>query len=277
MDKKNVFELKFEHSWSDITVERKEGFGTSLSGYHKHNYYEINLILSGEVKILLGDRTEDGFGGRIVLTSPEMPHYISCDDDVLYKRVYLLFTKDFIDNRLPEWNRLSLLFGRSGSVFSLTEEDMARCLSIINEIERETDPLSQRLLTYYLLSRLSSYISSPESVETENKLPAYVIEALSYIESNYSKRFSADDVARELHIGRTTLLTGFKKHTGITFGEYSVRCRLSHAIGLLSSGQTLEFTAQGCGFSDAGGLIRSFKRYFGTTPHKYVYGVINKK
>lgn len=270
MDRKNVFELKKEHAWSDITVERKEGFGTSLTGYHKHSYYEINLILSGDVKILLGDRTEDGFGGRMVLTSPDVPHYISCDDNVLYKRIYLLFTRDFIDNRLPEWNRLSLLFGRSGSVFSLSDNDMACCLSVIDEIERETDPLSRRLLTYYLLSRLSNYISSPENIKKENKLPAYVIDALSYIESNYSKRFNADDVANELHIGRTTLLTGFKKHTGITFGEYSARCRLSHAIGLLSAGQTLELTAQSCGFADVGGLIRSFKKYFGATPRKYV-------
>ena len=269
MDEKKVLERK-RRDWDNISVNRWESFGTTVKGYHKHNYYEINLILSGEVKILFADRVEDGFRGRIVLTRPETPHYVKCDDDVFYKRMNLRFTNEFIDNRLPEWNRLSLLFGSTGNVFSLTEEDVQHCVSVMDRVEKEKEPLSARLLAYYLLSRLMVYMSELNKGEKKNKLPSYVIEAMSYIESNYSRKFSADDIARELHIGRTTLLTGFKKYTGITFGEYSVRCRLNHAIELLSQGQSLEHTAHNCGFADKGGLIRSFKRYFDTTPYKYV-------
>ncbi|MBQ8850178.1 MAG: helix-turn-helix transcriptional regulator [Clostridia bacterium] len=271
MDKEKVFELYEKNPWHDVTVERKEGYGTSVTGYHKHSYYEINLILSGEVSILLRDRSEEGYGGRIVLTRPETPHYVSCDDSMLYRRVYLLFTDEFIADRIYEWNRLSTVFGASGNVLSLSAEEADRCLAVINEIDRESEPTSKRILIYYLLSRLLP-ISERESAN-QKRLPPYIIEALAYVERSYANKFTADDMARELHVGRTTLMTGFKRYTGKTVKEYADGCRLNRAMRLLEDGQTLESAARSCGFSDAGSLIRSFKREFGTTPHKYV----NKK
>jgi hypothetical protein len=39
--------------WQDVLVYRREGFTTSVADYHEHEYYELNLILSGNVRILL--------------------------------------------------------------------------------------------------------------------------------------------------------------------------------------------------------------------------------
>ena len=50
-DKK--YDYGYGKIWKDIYVERKEGYKTSVVDYHEHEFYEINLILSGNVKVLL--------------------------------------------------------------------------------------------------------------------------------------------------------------------------------------------------------------------------------
>ena len=65
-------------------------------------------------------------------------------------------------------------------------------------------------------------------------------------------------------------MTEFKLHTGTTLGEYLCKCRLKNAVQYLLKGQTIEFAAEKCGFSDSSSLIRAFKRVYGTTPHRYV-------
>ena len=65
-------------------------------------------------------------------------------------------------------------------------------------------------------------------------------------------------------------MTEFKKHIGSTLGNYLTICRLKNAIQFLSDNDTLEYTAEKCGFSDSSGLIRAFKKHFNTTPYQYI-------
>ena len=120
LSKTNLYDQGLGKIWHDVYVNYREGYSTSVTDYHEHEFYEINLILSGNVKILLGDRFEEGSQNRIVLTRPGTPHYISCTSDVLYSRLYLTFTCEFVEDRIPEWHDLSFLFGQSGTVITLT-------------------------------------------------------------------------------------------------------------------------------------------------------------
>ena len=258
----------FGKVWTDVYVHKREGHSTSVRDYHAHGFYEINLILSGNVRILLGDYAEEGSGTRIVLTRPGTPHYIACRDDSLYRRIYLNFTEDFVRDHLSEWRRLSAVFGEKGSSLSLGKEETERFLSLIEEIGREENALRKRLLIYYLLSLVSDL--SEGEARSATRIPPYLVEVLSYLQAHYSERIVAEKLADRMHVGRTTLMTDFKRYTGTTLGEYLTHCRLRRAIALLSEGATIEYTALACGFSDGSGLIRSFKRCYGMTPRRYL-------
>lgn len=268
MAKNEEFDQGYGKLWTDVCVSHREGYRTSVNDYHEHDFYEINLILSGNVRILLGDRSEEGTGKRLVLTRPGTPHYISCQPDVLYSRRYLMFSEDFVAGQITEWQTLSAVFGNGGAILSLSEEETARIGRIFEEIGREGDPLRRRLLIYYFLSLVSDRADARG--ETGKQIPRYVVEVLTYIDRHYGEHIVAEALARRLHVGRTTLLTAFKECTGKTLGEYLTLCRLQHAEGYLRAGKTIEYTAARCGFSDASGLVRSFKRCYGTTPRRYV-------
>jgi len=265
------YDYGFGRRWTDSYIYRREGYSTSVIDYHEHDFYEINLILSGNVRVLLADRTEDFCEPRIILTRPHTPHYISCRSDKLYSRLYLLSPHSFLADTFPEWTQISGVFGRGGNILSPSAEQLKEIKALIEQVERTEKPLEKRLLITYLLSKLSD-LDDAERTRTK-RVPTYVLDALSYIEEHYAERVVSSELAAMLHIGRTALLTAFKRYTEFTFGEYLTHCRLQHAILMLQDGKTLEAIAQRCGFSDAGSLIRSFRRVYGTTPKKYLLQV----
>ena len=268
MNHNSAYDYGFGTKWKTCHVDYKKGYSTSVTDFHEHDFYEINLILSGNVKILLKDRYEETTQKRIVLTSPKVPHYIQCQPDMLYRRVYLVFTDAFISGFLPEWKQLSQVFGNSGRIIAVTEASAAMLLQLIEQIESEENALGQRLLICYLLLQLS-HMAGTETYSLQ-ETPAYIFDTLAYLEHHYAERINFSALAQQLFIGRTTLMTEFKAYTGRTLGEYLRSCRLKHAIEYLQQKKTLEYTAEKCGFSDSSGLIRAFRRVYDVTPHQYI-------
>ncbi len=264
--KNPLYDYGYGSDWKDVHISKKSGYYSSVADFHEHNFYEINLILSGNVRILLSDRTEEASECRMVLTKPDTPHFISCKPDTLYSRIYLLFSEEFIADYIPEWKQLSLLFGKKGQILTLNEEQKDFCLDIMEKIQKETDNLRKRLLILYLLS----YIGDFSEINRPEKAPSYLIDILSYINENYADKITALSLAERFYMGRTTLVTSFKKYTGSTLNQYIVHLRLKKAISFIKDGKTLQEAAELCGFNDSSTLIKSFKKNFGTTPKKYI-------
>jgi AraC-like DNA-binding protein len=237
-----------------------------MGNFHMHDYYEISLILSGKVKVLLSNSASEGDGPRLVLTSPNTPHFVACDEKVLYRRLNFLFAPRFIETYGAEFATLLSVFGKEGRIITVNEEQCERYKEIAERIKSETDKTRKKLISLYLLS----LISETQKDELPIEAPSYVTEALRYINEHYGEKIVAEELAWKLGIGRTTLMTAFKNYTGSTLQEHILRYRLTKAIKLLSDGTTEQVTAESCGFNDTCTLIRSFKKVFGVTPAQYI-------
>lgn len=255
-------------TWRDLLVYRREGYTTSVADYHKHEYYELNLILSGNVRILLPGHSVETDRSHIILTAPGTPHYISCEPDRLYSRLYLCFSRELAEDFLPQWQQLRTLFGENGAVVAVNPEGRELCRQIIEALDNEKDPLRQRLLIYLLLSHVAEYAG--EGAVAAAPAPYYIIEALRHIKEHYDSKVVAEELAQKLHIGRTTLMTAFKKHTGSTLTDYVTGVRIKQAVRLLRRGCSVQEAAERCGFADSGAFIRAFRRAYGITPGKYM-------
>ena len=265
---RNDYDHGYGSQWSDLLVYRREGYTTSVADYHQHEYYELNLILSGNVRVLLPEHSVETDRSHIILTAPGTPHYISCEPDRLYSRLYLCFSEEFLQDMALQWQSLRSLFGGSGTVVAVSAEGRELCKGIIEQLERETDPLRQKLLILYLLSHVAEF--ARDGAVAAEPTPYYIIEALLHIKTHYGQRFVARELAQKLHIGRTTLMTAFKRHTGSTLGDYLSGVRLKQAARMLEEGASVQQTAEACGFGDSGALIRAFKSAYGVTPGKFL-------
>ena len=253
--------------WTDIRVDSYEGYLPKMSDYHMHDYYEISLIWSGKVNVLLSDAVDAGTHARLVLMRPHTPHYIYCEPELLYRRTNLLFAPQFLSEFLSEMQDMMGVFGKNGRILRLSEAKTAQFLTLIEQIGRESSTFRQKMLLLYFLSLVQDSVGEQGAGAP---IPTFVTEALAYISAHSAEHIIAQELADRLAVSRTTLMMGVKKHAGVTVNEYLTRCRIQNALPLLRQGCTEQEVAERCGFTDACNLIRAFKRVFGMTPRQYL-------
>ncbi len=272
----NVENGGYSRTWSNCKVTFAEGLRSVMVDFHTHDFYEISLILTGNVKSLLKDRAVDSDQSRLLMTAPHMPHLVYLTAPGLYSRINLSFSPDFVENYVPEWRHFAKLFGINGGILLLTDEQRELCREKMIAIDEEKDAFRQRLRILEFLSYVAEFDRDSEKGSAESA-PSYVMEALAYIDAHYSERIVAHELARHLGVCRTTLMTAFRRHTGTTLSEYVMRVRVKMAIRLLRGGESQERVAEQVGLGNGGGLIRAFRHLYGMTPRQYIKSETTKE
>ena len=257
----------YGNTWCDVHIEERVTESQSKLDYHFHDYYEITLILSGDVTVLVSDKLSDGTFARAVLTPPNTPHYLNPNTLAPYRRINVAISRQFIEPKTEDETEALAFFGEKGAEIRISAARAEELAEILRKANNESSPFRKRLLIFYLISMLSDFKEAPEG---SVKLPQFVSKAVDYINTHYAEKFTAEKLAWQLKVGRTTLLTSFKKHIGITLNAYLLKCRIHHALILLKQGKSEPEVAEAVGFSDSANMIRTFKRELGTTPMKYI-------
>jgi AraC-like DNA-binding protein len=261
----------FNDDLKDIKVDKYMGYTPRMTDYHMHNYFEMSIIISGNVNVLLTDAFEHSSQSKIVLLRPHTPHYIYCETDMLYNRVNINFKLDYI-GEISQIDELLQVFGPHGTVLKINEEQCEIYVSLAEKINNENNLFRRRLLLLYLISILSDNMKQSGDF---SKMPPFMNECLTFISSNYNRKIVASELSEKFGVGRTTIMTAFKKYTGVTLSEYINRCRLKNAVTMLKEGNTEQYVAEKCGFTDSCNMIRCFKREVGCTPKKYLANLRN--
>ena len=142
-------------------VSYRESYRSSMVDFHSHDHYEISLIISGNVKSLLQDRSESGPQSRLVLTAPHTPHFIFLETPGFYSRINLAFSDTFVTNYVPEWPTLVKIFGKNGNIILLNDRQLKLCQSRLTELQAEENPFRQRLRILEFLSLIADLSRSP--------------------------------------------------------------------------------------------------------------------
>lgn len=254
-------------TWQDVHIEERVSERQNKPDYHLHDYYEITLILSGDITVLVSDRLSSGVFARAVLTPPNTLHYVNQNTVAPFRRFNAAFSPEFIVPRNEDEEKTLSIFEKKGAEIRISTARAEELAEILRKANKETNLFRKRILIFYLLSLLSDLEKSPDG---RVELPKFISEAIDYINIHYAEKFTAEALAWHLNVGRTTLLTSFKKHIGSTLNSYLVKCRIHHAAILLKSGKSEPEVAELVGFGDSSNMIRTFKRELGTTPMKYI-------
>lgn len=99
----------------------------------------------------------------------------------------------------------------------------------------------------------------------------YVLNAIKYIQFNYSHDISIDDVARSVGVSRSHLYRVFMLNVGQSPIDYLTEYRINEACKLLRTGDlSIAEVAISVGFFDQFYFSRLFKRAKGVPPSKYI-------
>ena len=95
-------------------------------------------------------------------------------------------------------------------------------------------------------------------------------EILSYIDRKYMNKISLKEISDNFHMSEKYFSRYFKNCFKITFVEYVNSVRLEKAASLLSTTDlSVTEVALQCGYTNISYFIRSFKKFFGTSPHVF--------
>lgn len=158
--------------------------------------------------------------------------------------------------RMPVWNYLV-------KPVSATElQDNLEALAKILMSERRSGRA-------YCLQKSAVPHAVPESRPDDPHVE--LLPAVSYIETHYNTRVSADCVARACGMTRFQFSRLFHTVFGMTFKDYLLRFRIAEACRLLEC-EGASVTDVGCavGFNDLSHFARVFRRYTGLVPSQYM-------
>ena len=95
-------------------------------------------------------------------------------------------------------------------------------------------------------------------------------EIKEYIDHNYARKLSLDELSGRFYINKYYLTRIFKEQFGMTLNSYLLQVRITHAKQLLRfTDDSIESIGARCGIPDAGYFARTFKKVEGTTPAEY--------
>ena len=127
-------------------------------------------------------------------------------------------------------------------------------------IEYEISATFYLLLTNLLIVQSKSHNTASELIE----------KVVSFMQENYMKDLSVEDISHHFGLSRTHMTRCFKEYTGFAPHEYITRLRIYHAKYLLQSTElSIEEISRQMGFSDSVYFIQVFKKTEGITPSKF--------
>lgn len=121
----------------------------------------------------------------------------------------------------------------------------------------------------WYLERIRAAVSSISDKREASTL-SNVEKAKQYIDRNYSRELTLNEVSRQVHVSPYYFSKIFKEETGQNFIEYLTQTRMEQAKFLLrTSSMSIKEICFSIGYSDPNYFSRSFKRYEGMTPREY--------
>nr|WP_314896750.1 AraC family transcriptional regulator [uncultured Flavobacterium sp.] len=246
--------------------------------WHFHPEFELTFIVAPNGTRRVGNHVSDFEGSDLVFIGSNIPH-LNFDYGIKteYEKVVLQIKEDFFKNDFittPELASIYQLFENSKKVicFNGTIKDkIGKRLQKIHHLSHfeqfiEVLSLFQILATSNEMTLLHD---KPFENLYNNKEQLRLKVVYKFIENNYQRAVSIDEIAKLTHLSKAAFCRYFKKMTRLTFTEFLNQYRIEQAKRLLKSDKNVTETCYECGFESLSYFNRIFKKVVGENPIQF--------
>ncbi len=256
-----------------------------ITCYHKHDFYEINYVMSGMLHEIIAGKCFTVTSGSLLIMSPGVFH--ACVSEENTKCYNILFRKDYI-RRISESFKC---YDPNNYLTHLTENTIYT--TITASVPEEVEKIAKKILM--LSSNLVHHSDLYENLSFENSALELLLLLTKIPRHEYNfesdkqqqrENFSPDDIVRyindnfdKIDLSNTALHFGYskcqlhriiKKHTGYTFTDLIRNMRMQRARHyLLNTHLPIKNIAYLLGIDSAEHFSRMFTKYRGMTPKAY--------
>lgn len=234
---------------------------------HLHEFYELFLLVSGDVEYLVEGTVYPLAPGDILLTKKAEAHSARIRSDCPYDRISVRFNEKmlagtgskelirFLDERPLGW----------GNHFSATQHPDNCWKHYMESIQQTTSRTKRELYISVLVRELSDIYHDTAPILPSRGL-GVIPEIVNHISVSLTKPLRVEDLCNKFYISRAQLNRKFKAYTGSSVWEYITNKRLLLARGMLHSGDSPAVACTKSGFNDYTAFYRAYKAKFGISP-----------
>lgn len=270
---------RYDLKESDIKAEAlihnvvHKNTGRYIFPFHSHeSFLEISMILEGEETVEYENGSFRAAKGDIIIKNAGALHQESANDEMQLEEISLGLSGIHIDG-LPE----NAIIPRdvcpvipAGEYADLLKELFMNALRLYEKsVSRYAGAIRMNLRTF--LSTVLIVIDEySEANASKSRFTQLVYDVLVYIDKNYRKQISLDDVAREFFVSPYYLARQFKKDIGYSVNQYIQNRRLGEAERRLVFEDTpVKEIAADCGYANLKYFYSVFKTKTGHTPVEF--------
>ena len=233
----------------------------------QHNFWELVIVLDGEIGITAGEKTDVLCGGQAYLHSPMEFHRVWYAGNIPGQILVFSFGGDGVPN------------GASGQYAAdpatacalLTEMEGTYAMEGINVVGTKEPQLRGQLLLkrleLFILELLSEKGESRETIRSRSA--ENYARLVRFLEGNVHRNLSVDEIALQCNMSTINAKQTFSKYAGLGIRTYFNRLKIEAAIPMLQQGASVQETAAALGFSSQNYFSTVFKRIMGKPPMAY--------
>lgn len=265
--------------WIRVTLASSEN---QIIASHKHLFYELHYILTGEITIRVNDELHVLAADRFILFPPEQVHEITAYAPDTAKLVFgfdVELTDKTLDRKLKnvkcDIHRGTGCLRELIDLLLLLPDEQGS--SALRDMSGITGIQLRSITKAFFFTMLALVISKETPGEEQNEITKnsyrqeVVEKMIAFIRSRTSGNFvTVDDITGYLHISKRHLNRICTDVTGKTARKILDEERLRYIRELLATtGSTLHEIALLSGFSNEQSLIRFFHQKESSTPTEY--------
>ncbi|ADF52831.1 transcriptional regulator [Zunongwangia profunda SM-A87] len=248
---------------------------------HSHKNIELNYIVSGTGRRIVGDNISNFEKGDLVLMGAELPHcweLLDADKNEKPRCIVTHFSEEILLNeyfKMPELQNILLLINQASRGIQFKVENDREILNILLRLSKSEglEYYISLLQIFNLLLKIEDKkkLSNPlnqssifsNNIEKINKIYEYVF-------LNIQEGINLEEASSVINMAPSSFCRFFKKKTGITFMEYVKNVRVGMAAKLLA--ETDKQITEICyesGYNNLANFNHYFKVSMGVTPTEY--------
>ena len=230
-----------------------------------HHNIEIQLCCEGSGFVILDGVTTEIGVGDIVAVNCNTIHFTGTDDYIKYHCI--IIDNDFCVNSGIDCSDIQ---------FENIFKNPLIMNSIIETVQtyKNPDDICYKAKLQYLILKIliaiRSYHTKSISVSKYDiKYFKEVKDTILYIQRNYDKKITLEELSKVTYIDKYSLSKIFKEFTGITIVNYINNYRCKTALSMIQNGEQINTAARLCGFNNISFFTKTFKKYTGNLPSFY--------
>ena len=251
----------------------KDTYKTPMSTMHYHSAYELYYLINGERDYFIGDRFVKIFDGDLLLIPPNTLHRTAGKGAT---RILMHFEKEFLLRYFTSKMVDSLLGEAHPTVFRPGKEDKAFLNSLFSTMldaynsSTHMDDAAFDRAVFCLPILLSTIQSAQNNYVAQHCSDQRVSRIVQYINDNYGKISTIDEIANQFFISKFYLCRLFTKELGVSLISYLNTVKIRAACDLLKESEmTVTEIAMECGFHSSSYFSKVFKTETNLSPGAY--------